>query len=280
MVEHIRTLQFGAVTVTTINIGDIQVPYAEEWSNVSPTELSTQDTTNLTGPIRMPIQCFHVAWPGKSVLVDASVFDFLQDHPWAIPQYQPPPGLLAGLAQANVQPDRVTHVIITHGHSDHYNGTTRQEQGDDKPCFPKARHYFGRADWDQMQPRLQDPHSVESKTLGVLQAQGLLELVEGDHDLGGGLQIMAAPGETPGHQIVRIHVDEQTLYFLGDLYHHIVEVEHPTWMVKWNDLEANYNSRQALTERVLRERALLLATHIPSVGRIRRTEAGIRWEAA
>lgn len=95
---------------------------------------------------------------------------------------------------------------------------------------------------------------------------------------GGGLQIIAAPGETPGHQIVRIHAGGHMLYFLGDLYHHSVEVEHPAWMNKWNDLGANTRSRQALTERALREDALLFATHIPAVGRIRRTAAGVRWE--
>lgn len=90
---------------------------------------------------------------------------------------------------------------------------------------------------------------------------------------------MAAPGETPGHQIVRIHSEGHTLYFLGDLYHHTIEVEHPTWMVNWNDFDTNYRSRQTLAEMALRESALLFATHIPTIGRLQRTDSGLRWDA-
>ena len=171
----------------------------------------------------------------------------------------------------------MTHVIITHGHFDHFNGTTRQEQGNFIPCFPNARHYLGRADWDGVQPALQDPDSDASRSLAVLQVRGLLELVDGDRDLGGGAQIISAPGETPGHQIVRIQAEAQNLYFLGDLYHHTVEVEHPSWMLKWNDFEANLVSRQNLTEKALRENALLFATHIPTSGRLLQTDEGLKW---
>ena len=278
MAEDIRTVQVGRATVTVINVGDIQVPY-DEWLNVSPEERSLHDTVKLTGLVRMPIQCFHVALPGTSVLVDASCYAFPHDHPWAIPHYQPPLGLLAGLAQANVQPDEIAHVIITHGHFDHYNGTTHQVRGLPTPCFPDARHHFGRADWDQLQLQLQDPNADASHTLAVVQHHGLLDLVEGDHALSDSIQLISAPGETPGHQIVRIHVDEQTLYFLGDLYHHPIEVDHPKWMVKWNDVDANYRSRQLLMQAALREHALLFATHIPTIGRLQQTDSGPIWAA-
>ena len=92
------------------------------------------------------------------------------------------------------------------------------------------------------------------------------------------MRVIATPGETPGHQIVRAGGDGQMLYFLGDLYHHVVEVEHPTWMMRWNDVEANCRSRQALTGAALREQALLFATHIPTVGRLRATASGVAWE--
>ena len=106
MIEYLRTVQLGAVTVTIINVGDIQVPY-DEWLNVSAEERSVYDMAKLTGTVRMPIQCFHVALPGASILVDASAYDFQHDHPWVIPQYHPPPGLLAGLAQVDVHPDEI-----------------------------------------------------------------------------------------------------------------------------------------------------------------------------
>jgi glyoxylase-like metal-dependent hydrolase (beta-lactamase superfamily II) len=148
-----------------------------------------------------------------------------------------------------------------------------------EPAFPNARHYLGRADWEHpdTQAALADAGSLESRTLGVLRERGLLDLVEEDRDLGGGVRIIAAPGESPGHQIVRVESQGQVLYCLGDLYHHPVEVERPDWMATWADREATPASRRALTQAALAENALLLAAHISGVGRLQRTAAGVWW---
>lgn len=274
--DYIRQLQHGEARITVINIGDFQAPFADEWLMVPPGEgvLPT-----LTDPVPMPIQCFHVALPGKSLLVDASTHAISAAEASALPGFQPTPGLLAGLTEAGVNPAEITHVIITHGHFDHYNGITRKDNDAYTLCFPQARHYLGRADWELIQPLLQNPEAAESHTLGLVQAAGLLELVEGDRDLGDGVQIIAAPGETPGHQTVRLQSAGQTCYFLGDLYHHPIEVEYPTWMVNWNDFDPNCRSRQTLTQMALPESALLFATHIPTIGRLQQTDTGLRWEA-
>ncbi|MBO0777397.1 MAG: hypothetical protein J2P37_01105, partial [Ktedonobacteraceae bacterium] len=122
-----------------------------------------------------------------------------------------------------------------------------------------------------------DPTSRDSRTFGVLQQAGLLELVEGDHDLIPAVRLIAAPGESPGHQIVRISLEGQVLYCLGDLYHHPVEVEHPSWMATWDDPTTTLTSRAALTQSALKENALLIATHIASIGHLQRLPTGTRW---
>ena len=90
--------------------------------------------------------------------------------------------------------------------------------------------------------------------------------------------MIAAPGETPGHQIVRLHSQGKTLYLLGDLYHHVVEVEQPGWGVKWSDIATAQASRQAFAQRALAEDALLIATHIWGVGRLQPGSDGVTWE--
>jgi glyoxylase-like metal-dependent hydrolase (beta-lactamase superfamily II) len=116
--------------------------------------------------------------------------------------------------------------------------------------------------------------------MGALEKQGVLEFVETATELGPGVTIIPAPGESKGHQIVRIHSGGQTLYCIGDLYHHPVEAEHPDWMQAGIDVEANLQSRAAFVPRALDEDALLIATHIPGIGRLRRTASGGVWEAA
>jgi glyoxylase-like metal-dependent hydrolase (beta-lactamase superfamily II) len=221
--------------------------------------------------------------PGASVLVDAGDYALSAppDSPYLPSNYQPPPDLKAQLLEIGVRPEDVTHLVITHAHFDHYNGVTTELDGRYAPCFPNARCFLGKADWEhpETQAALQDPNSLENRTLGVLHREGLLELVEGDRDLVPGVSIIASSGESPGHQIVHVHSEGQTLYCLGDLYHHSIEVEQPTWMVTWANPDAILASRHALVKASLEENALLIAAHIPSVGRLEGTPSGARWVA-
>ena len=267
MAGEIQQLHAGAATVTVINIGDLHVNLPE-WIKVPERDWAPRYTAAFTQPLQLPIYCIHVGLPSASVLVDASYLDLPADAP---------PILVVALAASGIQPEAITHVVITHGHDDHYNATTWEHNGSYVPRFPNARHYLGRADWEApwRQEALRDPTSMQSRTLGVLDHAGLLQFVEGDYDLGHGVRIVATPGETPGHQIVHIQSAGETLYCVGDLYHHLVEIEQPTWMVHWADPETNRASREAFVRAALAEGATVIATHIPVIGRLQQTESGV-----
>ncbi|MEK7727776.1 MAG: MBL fold metallo-hydrolase [candidate division KSB1 bacterium] len=278
MAAFVRSLQLGKAKVSIINIGDIYLPLAE-YMNVPKTELAIRDDLReLAEQTRIPIHCIFFQLSQTSVLVDAGVYEVKTEPEYAIPDYEPPPSLVDRLIELGIQPEKVEHVVITHRHWDHFNGTTCDDGGEYVPQFPNARYYLGRADWERAATALQDPQSFEYRTLRVLHNHGMLELIDGNRDLGHGVQILAAPGETPGHQIVRVHSDGETFYCLGDMYHHPVEFAHPEWMVSWAASETNLVSRQALLKTAINERALLLAAHIPAIGRLQAISSGIAWE--
>jgi glyoxylase-like metal-dependent hydrolase (beta-lactamase superfamily II) len=279
MAESARTINLGAATITLINVGDIQLNLAQGY-RLDKKDWPPDSAAFLGQPLKMPIQCILIQTPKTCVLVDASVYDFAPDSPFAISGYQPPPGLLVRLAEAGVKPDEIAHVVITHTHFDHFSGMTEKRDGSYQPCFPNARHYVGLADWSSadMEKALEDANSLASRTLAILHREGLLETVTGNRSLTPEIQILAAPGETPGHQIVRVSSEGQTFYALGDLYHHPIEVEHPELMSFWADATANGNSRQQLADAALAENALLAATHIPTIGRLKRTGTGVVWD--
>jgi len=274
-----RTISLGTAAITVINVGNMVLELSEVM-NVPESEWRPRYASAFEKPLPFPSQSVHIALPDASILVDANNYAIAvpPGSPYLPPNYQSPPSLLDQLHEKGIRPRDITHLVITHAHFDHYIGTTIESDGTYLPTFPNARCYLGRADWDDlaMQTSLQDPASDESRTFGVLHQSGLLELVEGNRTLNPAVQLIAAPGESAGHQLVRVHSEGQTLYCLGDLYHHLVEVEQPTWMATWANPDTNITSRHALVEAALAENALLVAAHMP-IGRLQRTPTGITW---
>jgi glyoxylase-like metal-dependent hydrolase (beta-lactamase superfamily II) len=168
--------------------------------------------------------------------------------------------LTDALAEAGIPPEEVTHVLITHGHGDHFNGVLEGTQ----VRFPNARHLFPPADWND---------EVE-ESLRPVQELGLLELVEGDRQVTGGISYLAAPGETPGHHVV----SAGRVWYLGDLIHFVGEVEHVDWAPEHIGLTAllEQSRRQVLRQT---DGATLVFTHalFPPWGRAEQTDGAWRW---
>lgn len=274
-----RTISLGTATITVINTGNMMLKLSKVM-NVPESEWRPRYSSVFEKPLPFPAQSVHIALPGASILVDANNYAISvpPGSPYLPRNYQPPPSLLDQLLEKDIRPPDITHLVITHAHFDHYVGITVERDGQYLPTFPNAHCYLGRADWEdpEMQTSLQDPASDESRTFGVLHQHGLLELVEGNLALTQGVQIIAAPGESAGHQLVRVQSEGQTLYCLGDLYHHAVEVELPTWMATWANPETILPSRHSLVEAALAEHALLIAAHMP-IGSLQRTPTGVTW---
>lgn len=278
MTQTLRCFRLGEATITIINTGTIQANLAK-WFNITDPEAYPQYTDILTHPIHIPVQCIHIGIFGTSILVDACDPAVIALTSFAPPNYQPPPDCVQQLTSIGISPASINHVIITHGHFDHYSNLTTTHRGYTEICFPNARHYLGRADWDKVQDKLHDPDSIENRALLPVYHNGLLELIDTPQELGRSVQLLPAPGDTPGHQIVRMHSDGKTIYCLGDLFHHTVEVAHPEWSAYWSDIETKQHSRQMLCAAAFDENALLIATHIPSIGRLQQTDTGYIWQA-
>jgi len=111
-------------------------------------------------------------------------------------------GLAAAMAQLGIAPEEVTHVVITHPHGDHYAGVTCEPDGEMTVRFPRARHVMGRADWEGNAHRGEPETDLER--LELVDRLGLLDLVDDRLEIAPGVTVLAAPGESPGHCIVRL----------------------------------------------------------------------------
>jgi glyoxylase-like metal-dependent hydrolase (beta-lactamase superfamily II) len=211
---------------------------------------------------RLLMQCYLISLAERLVLVDAPAYEFPGDDSMLLPEYK---GRSAAglLSESGVSPEAITDVVITHPHLDHTLGLASPVDHPTRPVFPNARHYLSARDWN---PGVAD--EMEMRPLEVLYNAGILTLVEGEYDLGDGLTILPAPGETPGHQILWLKTAKTEAYFIGDLFHHPLEFQelgrHPVWA----DKQALETSKVMVAERAASSGAQIFFTHIEGVYRV------------
>jgi glyoxylase-like metal-dependent hydrolase (beta-lactamase superfamily II) len=279
MSDH-STIAIGSARVTLLNAGDMRVRLADEYA-VPEEQWRPLYADLFDRPSVLPSLSVYVESHGARVLVDANDYraTVTPASSYALTDYAPPPPLGAQLTSLGVKPEDIQHVVITHSHWDHYAGVTMPTGNGSIPTFPNARYYLGAADWRdaEIQQALQDESSLESRTLGVLWKEGVLQLVEAPMRIADGIDILPAPGETPGHQVVRVQLEDETLYIIGDLLHHAIELAHPDWMVSWADAETMRETRRWLLHDALTSQATLIAAHIATPGHLELDGDTLRW---
>lgn len=174
------------------------------------------------GEIRMPVPCFLVAHPKGTLVWDVGVI------PDAVVEAQPQGAranvnptvaavvtrtLKSQLAQIGYAVADVTYVAISHAHIDHtanlnaFAGSTW--------LTPRAERDFM---WTPDNPR------VNPSFFNLLEKSPRVRFIEADeHDVfgDGRVIIKAAPGHTPGHQVLVLNLASTGRFVIaGDLYHY------------------------------------------------------------
>jgi glyoxylase-like metal-dependent hydrolase (beta-lactamase superfamily II) len=272
--EYVSTRRVGDARVTVIRDAiDLWIPdwqaSESEWRRGIP-------EADAAGEMSFEMNVVHVALGGASVLVDLGFGDAPERYMKRVP-YRRSPGIVAGLATVGVRPEDVTHVVVTHAHGDHVLGATIGRDNA-APRFPRARHLVHRLETTS-DPSPEWASAPATDQFGALERLGLLDVVDGDRQVAPGIEMLHAPGESPGHSLVRVRSADATFFCLGDLFHHAAEVEHPDWLPAGRDPIASATSRHRFVAAAIESRALLTFAHcpFPSWGRIVRDGGHQRW---
>jgi glyoxylase-like metal-dependent hydrolase (beta-lactamase superfamily II) len=163
-------------------------------------------------------RCFAIRLPGaRVILVDTGIGPV--DAPAA--SWAPTPGRLPDvLAEAGIAIDEVDTVVLTHIHTDHIGWAVV----DGQPFFGNARYLLQYADvaaLRQLNPEL------GVRLLQPLLAAGQLDVIDGDAALAHGVDVVATPGHTPGHQSVLVTRGADRVLITGDLLVHALQLLHP-----------------------------------------------------
>jgi glyoxylase-like metal-dependent hydrolase (beta-lactamase superfamily II) len=277
---YVSSRRFGDATGTVISegvlMGKVALPNPEaEWRPGIP-------EADADGVIPYGLNLLHIKIGDASILVDPSGLDdptAAMDEKFTshYPGYYPTPGLDAGLASIGVTPEDITHVLITHAHLDHFRGMITERNGQIVARFPNARYFVGHGDWDGSRS------SEDSELMlcyGTIERLGLLETVDADKEIVPGVTMILSPGESRGHCIIRVRSAGESFYYLGDLFHYAVELEHLDWMDPGRSAVPMRASRDRLIAESADSDAVLVYTHsaFPGWGRIVSSGTGYRWQ--
>jgi glyoxylase-like metal-dependent hydrolase (beta-lactamase superfamily II) len=275
-----QQIDIGAARLNVLNLGDLQFALRDVISVPEGTWRPRYGDL-FDRKLGFPSQSVLVSIGKAAILVDVGDYwKFAAEGSEYVEKgYRPPAGLLEQLSALKVGPESVRHVVITHAHYDHFAGVTIPKGKDQVLTFPNAVHYLGKADWEwaELAKAVADPSSNEARTLGRLNQVGALRLVPAEMEIVPGVSVVPTPGESPGHQILRVRSEGQTAYCVGDLFHSAVEIENPSWMPSWCDPESNLRSRELLIDWALREEAVVIPAHMPP-GHVVQAGSGAKYE--
>ena len=169
--------------------------------------------------IWLGMNCLLVRTSDETVLIEAGFGDKHTGKEQEIYSIEPPGGLVESLSETGVAVDEIDRVVLTHLHMDHAGGATVVKGGEYVPTFSNARYVVQEKEWD-------DAVNADGQTSGgyfaeedllPLDRAGVLELVDGDHEVCSGIRTFLTPGHTRAHQSVMVTSGGETVCFIGDL---------------------------------------------------------------
>ena len=185
--------------------------------------------------------------------------------------------LAENLSYAGISPEEITDVVLTHAHPDHIGGLTGSNG---KPMYPNAEVWLSDIEYDFWTASAPDfskstmtdtAHMrmlVEVAQRNIEAAGNRLRLFHDGDTLLGCLQMVIAPGHTPGHSIIRIFSDNEELYHIADVVHsEILSFEHPEWIYNSDtDYSVAIETRKEVLGRMADAKTLFFAYHLPWPG--------------
>ncbi len=183
--------------------------------------------------------------------------------------------LIENLKAAGYRPEDVDAVLITHMHSDHACGLSK----DGVRLFPKATVYAAEAEiayWlttSAGDPAAERKEAVQ-KMFAPIQAAGALKGFKPGAVLFPGVTTLDTHGHTPGHTSYLFQSAGQSFLALGDIAHfHAVQFAHPDVTVDFDsDQPTARQTRKALFDRLAKEGWRFGGAHLPfpGVGHVRK----------
>jgi glyoxylase-like metal-dependent hydrolase (beta-lactamase superfamily II) len=190
------------------------------------------------------------------------------------------------LSAAGVEPGQVTGVVLTHAHGDHFGGLL---DADGKPVFSNAAYFASKTEvdfWTGSDPdfsKLRIPkerreQALEGARKYIAAIKGRLTPVMPGKKIVEGLEVVDAPGHTPGHIALLVSSGKEALLNAADtVHHHKLMFAHPEWTSAFDvDPKLGAETRSRILDRAAADGLRVLGYHLPfpGIGHVRTVKGG------
>lgn len=194
--------------------------------------------------------------------------------------------LVDNLEAADIDPEKITKVILTHAHPDHVWGII--DDFEEAERFANATYYIAATEWDfwmQKDVASKIPEPLRRIVPGTLRnlkpVADKVKRIKAGEDIAPGIGTIATPGHTPGHMSVHLKSKGESLIVTGDaITHPLVSFARPDWHFLMDaDGAMAAKSRKKLLDIAVAEKAMLIGYHLPwpGVGRVERKDNAFRF---
>ncbi len=285
-IERMNVSMLSAASQQSVTLETIRITYLPDgYAFFSPTDLfptttladwqSYRHLLNRDGQLVASVGAYLIQTPGHTILVDAGYGPgqyiegsiFLQGGE-----------LLSGLKSAGLAPADVDLVFFTHLHPDHVRGIRQNVNHEQGLPFSNARFLVRRAEWQRFANPAEPRLAIED-ALRLLEPR--IELIEENELLVPEVTVLATPGHTPGHASLLISEGEQRAILLGDTFHSIVQIEHPTWTNSFDhDPELAKRTRQYMLQELAKPATIGIGSHFANsvFGRVTLRQGTYQWQ--
>lgn len=256
--------------VTTIDAGSLWLDGGAMFGVVPRPLWSRRTEHDERNRIPLAMRCLLVETGKARVLIDTGVGAKESEkftEIYRVENEGSPTRLEDSLRAAGVEPGGIDIVLSTHLHFDHAGGNTKHDaDGEPTAAFENAEYVIRREEWEFAHL---DNERVKASYLPAnfdpLQREGRVRFLAADGEVVPGVEVLATPGHTPGHQSVLIGGEGRKLLYLADLIPTVAHLPLP-WIMGY-DIEplVTLESKRHVLERAVEEDWTLAFEHDPGI---------------